>query len=405
MQAVKTIYKPKLRKYQWLYSLEVPVVAAICIAASYWLDVALFLWVVPFLIFVVIPYMDHRSPLDLSNPEDIAGELKPLRSYYEWVVRCYVPLQWAANLVGVWYFVQTPLGPWHVAGLVLTLGTNNGLGINVAHEINHKFSRLSKVFGVLAIAPTFYGQFLIEHNRGHHINVATPKDPASARMGEPFWTFAVRSITMGLASACRLEMARLKRDSRPLFKLLSSPLLLSWLTSAALFALVYDWGGPDALVFFAAQALMGVILLEAVNYVEHYGLLRKNIGGRYERCAPEHSWNSNKLVSNMGLFNLQRHSDHHANSSRPYEMLRHFESAPQLPSGYAAMIVLALFPPLWFRVMDRRVLDHYAGDIGRAHLHPRKARTLLARYGAQKQGRAADSPQPAALPEEERRRA
>jgi len=173
--------------------------------------------------------MDYRSPLDLSNPEDIAIEIKPLRAYFEWVVRSYVPLQWGANLVGVWYFVQMPLDMWQVSGLVLTVGITNGLGINVAHEVNHKFSRASRIFGVFAIAPTFYGQFLIEHNRGHHINVATPMDPASSRMGEPFWTFSVRSISLGLLSACRLELARVTRDSRPLLKLVTSPLLWSWI--------------------------------------------------------------------------------------------------------------------------------------------------------------------------------
>ena len=405
MQAVKKIYKPKLRKYQWLYSIEVPIVAAICIVASYLFNASILLWIVPFLIFVVIPFMDHRSPLDLSNPEDIAIDIKPLRSYFEWIVRSYVPLQWGANLAGVWYFVQMPLDLWQLSGLVLTVGITNGLGINVAHEVNHKFSRVSRIFGVFAIAPTFYGQFLIEHNRGHHINVATPRDPASSRMGEPFWTFSVRSISLGLLSACRLELARVTRDSRPLLKLVTSQLLWSWIVSGLLFGAVYGWGGSATLVFFVAQALIGVLLLEAVNYVEHYGLLRKRIDERYERCAPEHSWNSNKLVSNMGLFNLQRHSDHHANSSRPYELLRHFETAPQLPSGYAAMIVLALFPPLWFRVMDPRVLAHYEGDIGRAHLLPRKARQLVMRYSVREQVQVVQAVHSPALPEETRRQA
>jgi alkane 1-monooxygenase len=403
MQTVKTIYRPKLRKYQWMYSLEVPVAASFSIAASHWLDASFLLWIVPLLIFVVIPIMDYRSPLDLSNPQDIEDELKPLRSYFEWIVRAYVPLQWIANAAGTWYFIHASLDIVQVCGLVMTLGITNGLGINVAHEVNHKFNWLSKVFGVLAIAPTFYGQFLIEHNRGHHINVATPKDPASARLGEPFWMFAVRSITFGWVSACRLEWARLKRDVRP-FKLMASQLLWSWMASAILFDLVYQVGGSRALVFFAGQALMGVLLLEAVNYVEHYGLLRRNIGDRYERCAPEHSWNSNKLVSNMGLFNLQRHSDHHANSSRPYEMLRHFDSSPQLPSGYAAMIVLALFPPLWFRVMDKKVLEHYEGDIHRAHLLPRKVHRLIRRYGAKVMSPAAHKPSPS-MPADERRQA
>ena len=135
------------------------------------------------------------------------------------------------------------------------------------------------------------------------------------------------------------------------------------------------------------QAVIGFSLLEVVNYLEHYGLLRgKREDGRYERCLPEHSWNSNNVASNVLLYHLQRHCDHHANPTRRYQALRHVDEAPQLPTGYAGMIVLAWFPPLWRRVMDPRLLDHFEGDVTRANIQPRKRERVLARYGGRRGG-------------------
>lgn len=141
--------------------------------------------------------------------------------------------------------------------------------------------------------------------------------------------------------------------------------------------------GPALIPFVLIQAVYGISLLETVNYLEHYGLLRrKTATGRYERCTPEHSWNSDHLVTNLFLYHLQRHSDHHANPTRRYQTLRSLDGAPNLPSGYASMITLAYLPPLWRRVMDKRVLAHYGGDITRANLHPRRREQILGRYGA-----------------------
>ena len=152
--------------------------------------------------------------------------------------------------------------------------------------------------------------------------------------------------------------------------------------TVGLFALLTIVFGPVVLPYLLLQAVLGFSLLEVVNYLEHYGLLRqKKEDGRYERCLPQHSWNSNNVASNVLLYHLQRHSDHHANPTRRYQALRHVEEAPQLPTGYAGMILLAWFPPIWRRVMDRRLLDHYGGDAGRANIQPRARRRVLARYG------------------------
>ena len=358
--------KARLRTYHWLYSLEPPALAVASLALAFWLKFTILLWVVPFFIFVVLPIMDYRSKSDRWNPDRVAEELKPLRSFFQWIVRSYMILQWIANILAVTCFITMPHTLLNVAGLIMSIGIINGIAIAPAHELNHTHSKVNRFFSVLIVAPAFYGQFLVEHNRGHHARVATPEDPASARFGESFWAFAVRSVTMGLASACRFEIDRITRKPS-LKKVLNSRLLQGWLCSAIIAGAVYAVGGLSTLLFFCAQAVVAILLLEVVNYIEHYGLLRRKVNGQYEPCTHQHSWNSNKLVTNIGLFNLQRHSDHHANAMRPYEMLRHFEDSPQHPTGYAAMIVLALIPPLWFRVMNQRVLDHYGGDINKVN--------------------------------------
>jgi alkane 1-monooxygenase len=234
----------------------------------------------------------------------------------------------------------------------------------------------------IALAQTCYGHFFIEHNRGHHVRVATPPDPASARFGESFWRFLPRTVSGSLTSAWRLEKTRLARTGGSPWSV-RNDILTAWAMSAVLFGALTAVFGPGVLPYLAIQAVFGFCLLEVINYTEHYGLLRERTeSGRYERCAPRHSWNSDNLASNVFLYHLQRHSDHHANPTRRYQALRHFETAPELPTGYAGMIVLAYFPPLWRRVMDPLVLAHYDGDITRANIMPSKRTAVLARYRA-----------------------
>ncbi len=236
---------------------------------------------------------------------------------------------------------------------------------------------LSKV----ALAQTGYGHFFIEHNRGHHVRVATPEDPASSRLGESFWAFLPRTVAGSVRSAWGIERERLGRSGISVWSW-RNDILQAWAMTVVLFAVLTAVFGLVVLPYLLLQAL-GFSLLEVVNYLEHYGLLRqKKEDGRYERCLPEHSWNSNNVASNVLLYHLQRHSDHHANPTRRYQALRHVDEAPQLPTGYAGMIVLAWFPPLWRRVMDPRLLDHYDGDVTRANIQPRARKRVLARYEA-----------------------
>jgi alkane 1-monooxygenase len=265
-------------------------------------------------------------------------------------------------------------------GIAATLGMLNGIAINTAHELGHKKEHLERWFARIALAPCGYGHFFIEHNRGHHVRVATPDDPASSRLGETFWGFWPRTVVGSVRNGWRLEQTRLRRMGKRSWTL-RNDLLNAWAMTVVLWAVLIALFGPGIVPYLLLQALLAFSLLEAVNYLEHYGLRRQSLpNGRYERVTPRHSWNSNHLTTNLFLYHLQRHSDHHANPTRRYQSLRHFDESPQLPAGYAAMILLAYFPPLWSRVMDKRVLAHYGGDVTQANIQPRRRARILARY-------------------------
>jgi alkane 1-monooxygenase len=256
----------------------------------------------------------------------------------------------------------------------------SGIAINTAHELGHKRASLERWLSRVALAQSGYGHFFIEHNRGHHVRVATPEDPASARLGESFYAFLPRTVIGSLRSAWELERVRLQRMDRRAWSL-RNDILGAWGMTVVLFAALVAVFGLVVLPYLLIQAVVGFSLLEVVNYLEHYGLLRQRADdGRYERTRPEHSWNSNSAASNVLLYHLQRHSDHHANPIRRYQALRHVDDAPQLPTGYAGMILLAVIPPAWRRVMDHRVLAHYHGQLERTNIKPRLRRRTLERY-------------------------
>ncbi len=346
---------------RWLLGL-VPLllpVAAVALRGVTGLGAWMFLG--PAFVFGLVPLLDLIAGSDSSNPDDDALADLTADPFFRVLVLAYVPLQllllgWAAFFVG-----SAGLAWWELLGFGLTVGVAGGTGINAAHELGHKQPSRERWAARLALASVAYGHFFVEHNRGHHRNVATPEDPASSRLGESVYAFLPRTLIGSAASAWRLEQRRLSALGRPFWSGSNELVRAAGLTFvmwAALLAL----GGLPGLVLAVIQAGMAIALLETVNYLEHYGLLRaKNEDGRYEPCGPQHSWNSNQTVTNLLLYQLQRHADHHANPQTPYQALRHFDEAPQLPAGYAAMIPLAWMPPLWRRVMDDRVLDHVGG--------------------------------------------
>jgi alkane 1-monooxygenase len=334
----------------------------------------------PLVIHALLPVLDRVLGEDFSNPPESAVAQLEQDMFYRAMVWAYVPMQMIGTVLGAWIAVTHPLSWMGYAALVLTVGAINGVGIGTAHELGHKKEAVDRWLSKIALAPSAYGHFFVEHNRGHHKRVATPEDPASARMGESFWAFLPRSVWGSLQSAWALEQERLNKQGHSVWHPQNHN-LQAWGLTLLLFGALCGWLGWMALPLLLLQAGYAISMLEVVNYVEHYGLLRqKDTAGRYVRCEPEHSWNSNHLVGNLLLYQLQRHSDHHAHPSRRYQALRHFANAPQLPAGYATMITVAYWPPLWFAWMDRRVMSHYGGDLGLVNVQASARQKLMRRW-------------------------
>ncbi len=368
------------KRYAWLLGLVIPLAPFIAWASVTVTGFEFFWWFGPLLVFVFFPILDIVIGMDASNPPDSVLKWLEQDRYYRWCTYAFIPLQYAGLVFACWLWSSGDLSTLSSIGLAVTMGVVAGIGINTAHELGHKRASLEKWLSKVALAQTGYGHFFIEHNRGHHVRVATPEDPASSRLGESFWAFLPRTVVGSVRSAWGIERERLGRSGISVWSW-RNDVLQAWAMTIVLFAVLTAVFGLVVLPFLLLQAL-GFSLLEVVNYLEHYGLRRqRREDGRYERCLPEHSWNSNNVASNVLLYHLQRHSDHHANPTRRYQALRHVDEAPQLPTGYAGMIVLAWFPPLWRRVMDPRLLDHYDGDVTRANIQPRAERRVLARYG------------------------
>lgn len=364
----------------WLFGLLVPLFPFLGGALATLTGLGAFWYLGPVLILGVIPAIDLAAGLDRSNPPDDVIKALEQDRYYRRITYLFLPLQYVALIWACWLWSSDALTVFEDVGLALTVGTVAGVGINTAHELGHKKEKVERWLAKIALAQSFYGHFYIEHNRGHHVRVATPADPASSRVGESLYAFLPRTVIGSVRSAWRLEQPRFKRRGERHWSI-RNDVLNAWLMSAVLWTgllLAFD---PAILPYLVLQAAVGIVLLETVNYLEHYGLARqREASGRWERVRARHSWNSNNIATNVLLYHLQRHSDHHANPTRRYQALRDDDEAPALPTGYAGMIVLALVPPLWRRVMDPRVLAHYDGDITRANIQPSQRAKVLRRH-------------------------
>tara|TARA_B100000029_G_scaffold251064_1_gene248097 strand:+ start:4503 stop:5534 length:1032 start_codon:yes stop_codon:yes gene_type:complete len=304
------------------------------------------LYLVPLFSFVLVPLIDRVVGEDKGNFSDSDYSLLEKNFFYEGLPWCLFIGVLAALYLGIWVFCRGTFSIFETIGLVFSLGlVTGGLGINLAHELGHKKGKMAQGAAQVLLAHVFYGQFFIEHNKGHHKNVSTPNDPASSRYNESFYSFFPRTLIGTFKSAYNLGFYDFK--NKVFWKNHTSFLTLVSLIIACFFCF---FGGLKGLLCFLSQSFLAIFLLEIINYVEHYGLERKkNPSGRYEKVRPYHSWNSDYIFSNGLLLNLQRHSDHHAYADRPYQNLRTHDGVPQLPWGYPTMMILALFPRLWRR--------------------------------------------------------
>ncbi|RQR82643.1 alkane 1-monooxygenase [Burkholderia sp. Bp9012] len=368
------------KRYLWLLgavTITLPILST-QLALSTGLHV--FWWFGPLFAFGVIPVLDTLIGDDRDNPPEAAVPHLERERYYRYIVYLATLVEYIAFFTCVWIVGTHALAWYDYVGFALSLGAATGISINTAHELGHKTNRFERWLAKVTLAPVAYGHFFVEHNRGHHVRVATAEDPASARYGESFWAFLPRTVTGSIRSAWRLETARLERLGHSPWTW-RNEVLHAWAMTVVVWGIAIAMAGKVVIPFLVIQAVYGASLLEVVNYVEHYGLGRRKLpSGRYERCTPQHSWNSNHVVTNLFLYQLQRHADHHANPTRSYQALRHFDDSPQLPAGYATMILFAYVPPLWFRVMNPRVVAHYGGNMAQSNIKPSIRARVLAQY-------------------------
>ncbi len=315
------------------------------------------------MVFGILPLLDVLVGPDSSNPkEEEVPELQK-EFYFRFLTYLWAWIQFGLVVWSLWEIQTHSLTVLEWTGFVLSIGVNTGgIGITVAHELGHKNTKIEQWYSKFILMTVCYMHFFIEHNRGHHVNVSTHEDPASSRKGESFFTFYPRTVFGSLTSAWNLEKKRLSKIGKSAWtfenEMITSaivPVFFIGAVTGIFYAITgtLNWGVP---IFFFVQSWIAFSLLELVNYIEHYGLARKELSpGKFEKVQPIHSWNQNFGLSNAFLFQLQRHSDHHANAGRRYQSLRHFEESPQLPYGYEIMILLALFPPLWFKVMNGKL--------------------------------------------------
>lgn len=371
------------KRYLWLIALVMPLLPFIAIGLHQFTAWGVWLWLGPIVILGLVPIIDWTVGRDSSSvPDQMIASLES-DPYYRWLTFAFLPVQYAGFIAGMFYIARGGLTTVESIGMAVTLGFIGGLGINTAHELGHKREEHERWLSKIALAQCGYGHFFIEHNRGHHVRVATPQDPASSRLGESFYRYWPRTVGGSVRSAWRLEKQRLSRRRGHPWRL-GNEVLNAWAMTIVLWGAILIWLGPQMIGYLLLQAFIGITLLEAVNYLEHYGLLRQKIWHgdreRYERVEPRHSWNSNNVATNVLLYHLQRHSDHHAHPTRRYQALQDDAQAPVLPTGYAGMILLALVPVLWRRVMDPRVIDHYQGNASLANIVPGKRSYFEARF-------------------------
>lgn len=369
------------KRYLWSLSFLYPLFPVFAVGLAYATGSGVFFWLPWLFLYTVIPLLDTIVGEDPNNPPASAVRELDEDRYYRWMLYATVPGHFVSLVLCAWVVSTGDWGILPLAGLTLSMGLIGGFAINTGHELGHKKEALPRSLAKLVLTTVGYGHFFIEHNKGHHKDVATPEDPASARMGESIYGFAFgREIPGAARRAWQLEKTRLQRKGKSAWSL-ENEIVQTTLGTALLYGGIVAAFGLVTVPFLLAQTVYGWWQLSFANYVEHYGLLRqKDENGRYERVKPEHSWNTNHVCSNLLTFHLQRHSDHHAHPTRWYQTLRHFEGAPQLPSGYPGMYLIALVPPLWRKVMDKRVLDHYGHDMTRVNVDPKQRDALFARY-------------------------
>ncbi len=343
--------KLSMKNLKYLAAFTIPIAAIISIYfKGYWS------FFTPFYAFVIIPILELLLPLNTSNYSEIEIKNKTVNPVFDWMLYLNLPVVFSLL---VWTLIEVSLSSlefYEIIGLVISVGIVLGVnGINVAHELGHRLATKERFLGKLLLLPSLYMHFYIEHNFGHHLHAATIEDPATARYNQSVYSFWLTSIFRQYVSAWKIQVKLLKNNK---LRFLSNKNDMLWylIIQVSYLAFVLFIFGTIGLFFSIGVAVVGFLLLETVNYIKHYGLLRlKTDSGRYERVKKIHSWNSNHVVGRIVLYELTRHSDHHYKSSKRYQLLECYDESPEMPYGYPTSMVIAFIPPLWFSIMNKRI--------------------------------------------------
>ena len=377
----KILYKDKKRWF-WLLSSIFPLQAIAGIYGHHITGNQLWLLLPLIFIYILAPLLDFILEEDTNNPPEEVILLLNSDSYYRILTYIAVPMHFIGLIAAAWWISTNQLDWWGYLSLSIVAGNISGLGINTGHELGHKKGKFEKNLAKLVLAVPFYGHFTIDHNQGHHREVATPMDGSSSRMGESFYAFVCREIPAAITRSFGTENIRLQRRKQD-FLCFDNQILQSYVISTILQGSIIVIFGLKIIPFLFIHNIFAWLQLSSANYIEHYGLLRqKDELDHYERCKPHHSWNSNHVFSNLVLFHLQRHSDHHTHPTRRYQSLRNYDDLPSLPNGYLGCYLIAYIPWLWFYIMDKRLLklSHINGDLRKINIHPAKKLTLMNKY-------------------------
>ena len=317
-------------------------------------------WTAVLYAFGLIPIVElfvKKSEENLSSSDE---ENKKSNVFFDLLLYFNIPIIFSLLVYFLFLVSSYNLPTSDFLGKIFSIGIVLGVGINVAHELGHKSKWHQKLAAKAILLPNLYMHFFIEHNRGHHLHIATPKDPATSRKGENLYFFWVRSVTLSYFSAWEIEAKRLKNLNQAVITF-HNEMLNFQLIQLIYLGIIYYYFDIKGLFSAISVAVVGFLLLETINYIEHYGLTRKLLpNGKYEKVDVIHSWNSNHEFGRILLYELTRHSDHHYKSNRKFQVLRHHDESPQLPLGYPGSMLLSFIPPLWFLVMNKelRKLEH-----------------------------------------------
>jgi len=341
--------QPRILKYGMVYIL--PLLFLVGIGSGG-------IWTFAPLIFAfgIIPLAEVFFAPKSANIEATEREIRLADRSYDFMLYLVVPILYTMIILYLFALSNSGLQRYEVVGLTISLGVMlGGMGINVAHELGHRNTRFEQTLSKMLLLPSAYMHFFVEHNRGHHKNVSTHEDPASARFNESIYHFWLRSSVYSFVSAWNLEKKRLQRLGKSPWSLRNEIIQFQFIQLAFWLAIGFGFGW-SILASYTGAAIVGFLMLETVNYIEHYGLQRIKVSDhRYEKVQPLHSWNSNHGLGRVMLFELSRHSDHHFEPGKKYQVLYYHDQSPQMPTGYPGMMLLSLIPPLWFAVMNPKI--------------------------------------------------